>query len=158
MIRSLSFIISLIALAGLGCQTKPVFPAEPRITFVEIQPKVITQNTDSFFITFSFQDGDGDIGGTGKEGDKAIYMIDNRNKLYPTDPPLAYIETAPIDTSLTPNTKNPSIQGKIRVLHQPTFFRKPLAAKDKTTFTVYLYDRAGNKSNEIQTDTLTILP
>lgn len=152
-------LLSVFAVAALlSCQTKPVFPLEPSIEFVEITPKVIRQNVDTFYITFSFKDGDGDIGRTGKEGVNAIYMVDERMGLYPTDPPQVYVEAAPINVDLKPNTKNPSIQGKLTVMHSPTIVRKPFAQKDKTVFTVYIYDRAGNKSNEIKTDTLTILP
>lgn len=109
---------------------------------------------DEFKITIHFQDGDGDIG----------YLNDPLNNLWVvdtrTDVPDSLRSVGFSIPSLTPETKNPSIQGEIEIslLTPPSIkFFNPNSNETEVIFDVYLVDRKGNRSNTVQTDPVTIL-
>ena len=66
-------ILSLISLAGLfliaSCFNPPEYSDVPSIDFENVRTKVVPGPTtpDSLFVTISFRDGDGDLGGSGTE-------------------------------------------------------------------------------------------
>jgi hypothetical protein len=135
----------------LSCNSDPVFPVEPHIEFVDIQPAEVRQFRDSIVITLRFTDGDGDLGDDGS-GDKNLVVKDNRTQ-FPDSLTTIYY-TLP---NLSPNAKNPSIQGNIIITVAPTIIT-PGQSSDQTDFTIYLYDRADNKSNVVITDPISIIP
>jgi hypothetical protein len=148
LIRHTCFLLALLALSG--CETDPVFPLEPNISFVSITPSTATQFTaDEIKVTIHYEDGDGDLG----------YNGDPVNNLFLTDLRLAFagnpgrVNSFSFE-SLSPNTKNPSIQGDITItLTTPPY--EP--SEEALVFEIYLIDRAGNESNRITTDGITIL-
>jgi hypothetical protein len=129
-----------------------VFPNEPEIEFVSITPTQATQFTaDEIKLTFRYQDGDGDLG----------YENDPTKNLFIEDMRAAYANDSARFTSfafesLTPTTRKPSIQGEIAVLLTTPPFES--VAQEPLTYKVYIVDRAGNRSNEITTDPITINP
>jgi len=145
----------------LACtDNKPIFPLEPHIEFVSLSPNNI-KDRDSFDITIRFTDGDGDLGSHVDDSDNVImgdsmhnlYVYENRpnpDSLYPNPYPNRI-------NNLTPNTKNPSIQGTI-VIKLSYIERLDPDNNPSETFDydIWLYDRAGNKSNIITTSKLTI--
>lgn len=146
------FALSLLALLFIAsCDDTPVFPIEPRIEFVSITPEVGTQLTaDEIVLTFSYQDGDGDLG----------YEGDATNNLFVEDMRAAFagipgrISSYSFE-SLTPDTRKPSIQGNITITMLTPLYE---SSEEPAVFEVYIVDRAGHKSNVIQTDPITILP
>lgn len=148
-IRHSYLLLALLALAG--CETDPVFPDEPQIRFVSITPAVATAFTaDEIQVTIHYEDGDGDLGYTG----------DPVNNLFLTDLRAAFVGnsgrvSAFSFESLTPDTKNPSIQGDITItLTTPPYD----SAEEPLTLEIYLVDRAGHESNRITTTGITIQP
>ena len=78
-----------------------------------VQPRVVRSLQDSIIVTFRFQDGDGNIGVLSDTEPANVQLIDSRvntGELTPTQG--TNLIRLP---NLTPNTKNPSIQGEIRV-------------------------------------------
>lgn len=149
------FIIICLAPLLLKCNKGPVFPVEPALEYMDIQPRLVDKDAsyiDSVVISFRFHDGDGDIGNTQQDSSYQLFVRDNRPQ-YANVPGNPYPYLVP---DLTSNTRNPSIMGEMKITYvQPVL---PLGKNmDKTTFTVYLYDRAGHKSNEFTTDTITII-
>lgn len=147
----LLFLILVAGLSFTGCDTDPVFPIEPEISFTSITPATATQFTaDEVVITFHYQDGDGDLG----------YEVDPVSNLFITDLRAAFIGnpgrvTAYSFKSLTPDTKNPSIQGDITVkMTTPPY--EP--SEEPLVFEIYIVDRAGHESNRILTEAIRVNP
>jgi hypothetical protein len=161
MMRNTFFFLALLAFGFVACNDDPVFPAEPQIEFVDIQPRVVKSLRDSIVITIRFQDGDGDLGAL-TQGEENLFLIDNRfNQGLITEEQA----TNPFSVmNLTPDARNPSIQGTITVTI-------PLTAKitanpnETTKYQIKLYDRAGNLAtpldgdpdNVVFTDEITIV-
>lgn len=147
----------LMACTGLTCKTKQVFPPEPKIQFVFLEPSEIKALSGAFNIEIKYQDGDGDLG-TDNADEKNFFVIDNRNNL--PDSVRTFSYSLP---NLSSNARNPSIQGTIKVkvplaLSSSFFYPYPLPVKEVTDFSVYIVDRKGNKSNVLVTSKVTILP
>lgn len=149
LIRHSYLLLALLAFAG--CETDPVFPDEPQIRFVRITPDVATANTaDEIQLTIHYEDGDGDLGYVG-DPVASLFVIDTRAAFVGNTGRLKDFSFE----SLTPDTKNPSIQGDITI----TMITPPYdSAEEPLVFEVYLVDRAGHESNRITTTPITILP
>lgn len=156
-----SFVILLALLLTLSaCSDSPVFPVEPEISFVSISPTSVKQfdNDTLVEITIHYQDGDGDLGYEEGSGGVAenLFVTDLRDATPDTLRLLSY--SIP---SLTPETRKPSIQGEITISLPPlphSSFFVPGSTENDATFSIYLVDRAGNVSNVITTDPVTIIP
>ncbi|WP_420315652.1 hypothetical protein [Ekhidna sp.] len=75
MIRNL-IILCVVSVAVSGCFDKDIFPDSPKITFEEIK-FIDTELTDSLKLTFSFEDGNGDVGLEGGQDLFKPYQIYN---------------------------------------------------------------------------------
>ena len=145
-----------------ACQTPPDYPDEPVIEFVRMSKNTIEQGTgfqDTIRITFSFTDGDGDLGRTEDSQDLDIFLTDLRsnspaeNYRIPQVPPLGasngirgeitfnlfqtccvYPQGVPIPC--TPNAEN--------------------FPQDTVAYEIFIVDRAGNESNRIRTEDIFI--
>lgn len=148
----------LILITGLmACKGRQVFPPQPVIEFVSLTPGEVKALSGSFEIELKYKDGDGDLGSS-QSDEKNFFVIDNRTNLPDTARFFTY--TLP---DLSSRAKNPSIQGVIKVriplaLSSSFYYPFPLPEKEETDFTVYLVDRAGNKSNVIVTSKVSIIP
>ena len=151
--KYLGFIPFLSLLLLTGCDNSPVFELEPKIEFVDIQPREIVQNEGELTLTFHYQDGDGDLGDI--DTDTQNLFIKDMRPAFDTLGLLTY--SIP---NLTPDTKNPSIQGEIDVqIPAPflsAFISPPGPDEEDVIFTLWLYDRTGNMSNVIETAPVTI--
>lgn len=142
---------ALLLITLSSCNNDPVFSVVPQIEFVDIQPREVQQFVDSMIITLRFTDGDGDLGDQGVE--KNMIVIDQRTTLTPQQATIEY--TVP---NLTPEARNPSIQGLIYIQVAPTAITPGLNIdSEKTHFSIRLSDRAGHTSNEIITDEINII-
>jgi hypothetical protein len=152
MISRLFILLSaLLLIASSGCNNDPVFSVVPAIEFVDIQPREVKQFTDSMVVTIRFTDGDGDLGDQGVE--KNMIIVDQRSTLTPEQATLEY--TVP---NLTPDARNPSIQGLIYIEVAPTAITPGRnIPSEQTSFSIRLFDRAGHASNVVLTDEITIL-
>lgn len=146
--KHILYILPFILLAS--CNDEPPFSVEPFIKNAVVQPKVAKQFVDPIIISFRFQDGDGDVG----DGDDVLnnlYLKDNRSWLTPEQAIIAY--DLP---NLTPDTKNPAIQGTITIEVPPTAVR-PGLDEETTTFDIYIVDRSDNESNTLTTEPIKIV-
>ena len=153
--RNSGIFFSLCILLVLSaCSTGPVFDETPEISFVSISPGPVQQFQDEFVITIHFQDGDGDLGDDNEE----VRNLFVRHTIPGLDT-VAYDFKIP---NLTPDTKNPSIQGNIDItVSAPPLSSfipgNPPVTEEEAIFRVWLMDRAGNVSNEILTDPILIV-
>ena len=152
----LSTKISLIPLTTIflaGCIKDVEFPVEPLLEFKDFQ--IFSGNgtdIDSASFTFSFRDGDGDLG----DDDTVVVncFLDYYEKDGDTLKYFPQFQRTYRIPSLTPNSKDQNISGEISIMLKP--------APIYNTLTDSLYewkcsveDRAGNQSNQVSTGLLT---
>lgn len=141
-----------------SCITKPDFPLEPVIEFISMDDNQMVQNsfnTDSIRVTFSFTDGDGDLGDNDSLN---IFIRDNRDQ---------FIASKYRLPELPPEGAQRGIRGKITVTIYTTCCIFPdgtppcepslVYPTDTLRYEIYIRDRAGNVSNVIETDPIIVL-
>lgn len=132
-----------------GCDDSPVFPAEPKVEFIDIQPREVRHaSTDSVLVTIRFQDGDGDLGSLPGDPDPGnLILMDSRFSEGRIDDEEIAKNPFTIPT-LTPDAKNPSIQGEITV--KLSFLVSMIRDEDDSIrYQILLRDRAGNIATPI---------
>ncbi len=130
------------------CQKAPDFPVTPSIAFVSFNQTQIHPGKDSLKITFSFTDGDGDLGyeqGQNTTGDTTIHVTDVRiNK-----PDYTYVFEMPY---ITPKGSYKQISGKFTIdMIGACNCRPDHNFFDTVSYKIKIHDRAGHESNEITT-------
>jgi len=165
MISKVQFYLLVFAVVSLAaCATAPDFPIEPQIEYVGVSKLSMTQNslnTDSIFITISFTDGDGDIGGVSKESfTQNIFITDNR-----TGQNYDQFRIPDIPQQGATN----GISGEIIMRVYTTCCLFPEGANAQACdappdfptnvleLDIYMIDRAGNRSNTITTEPIILL-
>lgn len=152
-----------------GCVKPPTYPVEPQIEFVSVSSDYVYSGyTDT--ITISFTDGDGDIGiGTGgddscdicglKTGDSTclnlskfnVFLIDNRDNC------IATLASADVE----PKGKYDDISGEIVIITTIDSKKcfappQPGCPKDTVTYSILIKDKAGHRSNVVQTTPIIV--
>ena len=117
----------------------------PAITFESISPGTIKQFSDSVIVTIGYVDGNGDLGENGSDV-KNAFVTDSRNNL-------TYIFRV---KQLAPSDANIIIKGKLLIIVPQVALNNLIGTAETATFSVYVKDRAGNKSNVVSTSSITI--
>jgi hypothetical protein len=135
------------------CIRPPNYPIEPQIQFVGMTKTTMRQGfafEDSLHVTLTFTDGDGDLGGVSGKDSLNVYITDKRNNK-PVE------QTFRIPFVPEAGAKN-GISGEIKFLMYTTccLSLEPCKATpnhpiDTLVYELYIKDRAGHKSNAIQT-------
>jgi hypothetical protein len=137
---------TLAALSVLfaACKKEEVMPAAPEIAFVSMSTQSVHEFDERVTVRFSYTDGDGDLGQQDPDN-YTLWVKDAR--LQGTDgyhiPPLA------------PEDADVPIQGELEV-ELNALFLLGNSGQEETSYTMYVVDRAGNRSNEFTTGTITI--
>ena len=149
--RSITYLIIIIGL--FSCKKKetdgetPKGPISnvPSITLIDVSPKTVQEYKDSIVFVIQYLDGDGDLG-TEDADTKSLFLTDNRASLTESYhlPPLAIIGT------------EMAIQGNLNVVLNSTALLNSTGSSETTTYSIYLVDRAGNSSNTVTSETITI--
>ncbi len=117
----------------------------PRIALVKIEPTEVKQFTDSLKITFTYEDGDGDLGNDNADINSLEVQDERLTKAdYYHVPPMA-----PVDAKVR-------IKGKM-TMNLRNVFLLGTGNLETTSFTVRIKDRTGNWSNPIKTPEITII-
>lgn len=159
-VRYLCF--GLIVGSICACTNAPNFPIEPQIEFISLSKLSMVQNslnTDSIYISLSFTDGDGDIGGMTETQNQNIFLIDNRTG--------ESYDKFRIDDIPQQGATN-GISGEITLRLYTTCCVFPVDNIDvceapidyptnELTLDIYMIDRAGNMSNTITSDPIILL-
>lgn len=156
---------ALFCLAALlpCCVQPPDYPKEPVIEYIGLSKNSLRQGegyVDSLFVTFSFTDGDGDLGFPETEATPSVFIRDSRDSFSIPSLQLPYVE---------PQGAGNGISGEITVKLPTTcciyFFQGQKFACDEVPNTVpfdsfsyfiKIRDRAGNESNEIKTGVIQL--
>ena len=164
-------LVLLVGLVVLSCRKFEDFPDIPAITYDNFVVLMNTQTgiTERGVLVFSYTDGDGDLGLD--KGDTLppfnrkseyyynliIKYFEKQNGTFVEVPLLSWnSDSSNYDTLtfnsrfpiLTPESGNQAIKG---VFEDTLFIYNPLSDFDTIKFKAYIYDRALNKSNEIET-------
>lgn len=131
---------------AFGCKETTISTGNPvpRIVLIKIEPTTVKEFSDSLKITFSYEDGDGDLGFENADIN-SLEIHDERLQKpdYLYVPPLAPIgSSVNIKGTLTMKLKNVFLLGS--------------GSAETTRFTLRIKDRAGNNSNPITTPEITI--
>jgi len=116
----------------------------PVITYTSITPKMVKQFEENVVITINYKDGNGDLGHENPD-DLSIYVKDNRLKK----------EDYYHLHLLSPPSKSIAIQGALDI-HLKNTFLIGSGNSESTTYEIKIKDRAGNWSNSITTEPITI--
>ena len=136
--------IALLVFFFAGCKKDDVeFPIEPSIEFVSIQPGSIRQ-FEKVIVTIRYEDGDGDLG-ENKDGVKNCFVTDNRIGITYE----SRIQQLAPDNASIPITGNLNIDLGAQLLTDSV-------SQQSVTYTVYLVDRAGHRSNSVTTTAVVI--
>ena len=158
MCRFIIYIFFIIV--TVSCINAPDYPNEPFIEYIGISKATLDQNslnTDSLFLNFSFTDGDGDLGHNANDTARNIFIKDLRTGKFQDKFKSPFIPEEGIGNGIT---------GDIRLLlfttcclfpeNIPPCSAPPRFPLDTVIYEVSLRDRAGNLSNKILTEPITI--
>jgi hypothetical protein len=139
-------ICALIAIGFLGCKEEslPSVSEVPFISVESITPVTVKEFSDSIEILLTYEDGDGDIG----YKDADMYALTVKDSRLPLADPY-YVPP------LAPPGEEIHIKGILKVKLKNTFLLGA-GGNEVTFFELQLTDRAGNKSNKVTTETITI--
>ncbi len=140
-------IISIILLSViiLACKKDEiVFDTTPSVEFVSITPSSVTEFEDEVILTILYRDGDGDLGENDPEV-KNLFVTDSRND----------VQYSFRVQQLAPANADINIEGELAI-NLKTLSVVGSGSSESATFSVYIVDRAGNKSNTITTSAITV--
>ncbi len=144
------------------CVKPPDYPNEPVITFERLSKTTMFQSSfgqDSVVITFSFTDGDGDLGFK-DDAEESIFIVDGRDSFQKPSYRIPLIEQQGAGNG---------ISGEISIVVPTTccIYPPPLLLPcdtlnapqqlDTVFYLIKIKDRAGHFSNEIQTAPITLI-
>ncbi len=127
-----------------GCAKDEPISAVPEILFVSATPQSLTAYEDSLTVTISYRDGDGDLGENNTD-EHNLFMEDSRNGV-------VYGFRV---RQLAPDEANITIQGNLNIAVPNV----PIIGSGNTetfNYTVHVMDRAGNESNRVTTNVITV--
>ena len=143
-IVALVMIITGIALIP-ACKKDTGISPVPSITYDSISPNPAIKYRDSILIVISYIDGDGDLGIDSADV-KNLFVTDSRNNV---------VSQYRIP-QLAPTGANIAIQGNLDIVLPPQIFTNDNDSTETATYSIYVVDRAGHKSNTVNTKPLVI--
>ena len=138
-------LLGLLLLASCTKDEVPKLPTTPEIALISISSDTIVQYEDVLNLRIGYKDGNGDIGFENPE-EYALYVRDIRLENFDG----FYVGP------LAPPEANVPIQGELNI-EFPSLFLFGNGDEELTKFQIKLFDRAGNESNLLETDFVTIL-
>ena len=145
--------VALLVCAGLlvfsilmpSCKKEQPISDIPVITFDSISPNPAIKYQDTILIVISYKDGDGDLGIDSADV-KNLFVTDSRNNV---------VSQFRIP-QLVPTGSTIAIQGNLHVVLPPQLFTNDSDTTETATYSIYVVDRAGHKSNTVNTTPLKI--
>jgi len=143
----------------ISCTKPPDYPIEPVIEFANLSRTSMNQGTgleDSLIVTFSYTDGDGDLGSNSDSLE--VFCTDLRLPIIPITYKLPFVP---------PQGTGNGISGEISIQiptsccifpnnTPPPCNILPSYPRDTLVYEIFIKDRAGNESNKIITTDITL--
>ena len=141
-----TLILTLLLMCVIfSCKKDPEkFAKIPSLEFVKITPSVAAEFVDEVKITVVYRDKDGDIGENDPEV-KNLFVTDNRNDV-------EYSFRIP---ELTPEGSEIAVEGNFEI-NLKVLSMVGDQEEESAAFSVYILDRALNKSNSVTTEAITV--
>ncbi len=159
-----SWLVILTGLLITGCSTPPDYPNEPVIEYLRMNKNAIAQGNqnaqpDTLKITFGFTDGDGNLSSESDSMD--VFLTDSRDG-FQTTFKLPILPTQGVGNGISGEitVKIPNTPFQICCTYPngaPACLPNDQFPTDEFYFTIQLRDRAGNISNTVQTEPITVL-
>ncbi len=148
-------VFALFALGWYACVKPPDYPKEPVIGFKSLSKNSLRQSArdpnESLSITFSFTDGDGDLGF--QDTSTSLFITDGRTGFKKPAYSIPYVEQQGagngISGEITIRVPSECCIGNLNGF--PVACRDVRQAFDTFFYRIAIKDRAGNLSNEIRT-------
>jgi len=138
-------ILLLLLSASLACEKEDqALDEAPSIELISIEPLTVVQFQDSVIIKVSYQDGNGDLGGFPADSVN-LFVVDNRNGV-----PFEFRIQ-----ELVPGGAEVPIKGTINITLQNLFLTGS-GSQENVSFSIHAIDRAGNRSNVVNTPQVTV--
>ena len=145
-IKVVAFALLLVLIALIpSCKKDSGISPVPSITFDSISPNPAIKYQDSILIVISYVDGDGDLGIDSADV-KNLFITDSRNGV---------VSQFRIP-QLAPTGANIAIEGNLDIVLPPQLFTNDNDTTETATYSIYVVDRAGHKSNTVTTKPLVI--
>jgi hypothetical protein len=141
----------LFLVAGIlwttGCQKDddPFANKVPQIELLSLTPQMVVEFNDSLVFNIKYRDNDGDLG-ENNPSVKNLFITDNR---------IGIVYDYRIQ-QLAPTGSAIAIEGTLQVVLNSVARTDTSLAQESATFSVYVKDRAGNKSNVVTSGVITI--
>ena len=138
-------IIYLFAIVLLfSCEKEQVISDTPIIEFKNISPTTVQEYSDDISITISYSDGNGDLGENNPDIHN-LFVEDNRNGI-------VYQFRIP---HLAPDNNSIAIEGDFNITINGSGITNE-SSSQQVNYSIYVTDRAENKSNTITTSFIRI--
>ena len=134
------FVIVLL----FSCEKEQVISDTPIIEFKSISPTTVQEYSDDIIITISYSDGNGDLGENNPDIHN-LFVQDNRNGI-------VYQFRIP---HLAPDNNSIAIEGDFNITINGSGITNE-SSSQQVNYSIYVTDRAENKSNTITTSFITI--
>lgn len=118
----------------------------PAIEFISVIPTAAIQYQDSLSFTIKYEDGDGDLG-SNDPNIRNLFLTDSRNNV-------TYEFRV---KQLTPSNTAIAISGNLTVVLDNVGLISG-STPETATFEIYMTDNAGNRSNTLSSNLVTINP
>jgi len=162
-------LFSLASIALFSCVDPPNYPDEPVIEFLSLNKSTVLQSgldDDTLAITFSFTDGDGDLSFSDLSNEQDIFVRESRAPDLVTGLQIPEIPAQGTNNGISGEitfflVNNPTSEFCCSTDEYPLAtpcnpFSYPVGATTTVHYTIQIMDKAGNLSNEIRTDDITI--
>lgn len=136
---------ALICIIQTGCKKDEPLGNTPVIELKSVSPGTVQAFSDTLIFTIFYKDGNGDLG----ENNADVYnlfLTDNRNSITYK---YRIQQLAPTDSDI-------AIQGNLAVKLGSVPILNSANATENVTYSIYVTDREGNKSNTVTSDNITI--
>jgi hypothetical protein len=164
-VKNRILLLFTLVIVWQGCKKADSLPLAPFITFTEFRQYQYPNGIDSLGVmVLTFADGDGDIGYNpvdtlppyDKKGNYyynfVIKYLERQNGIL-KEVKLPFTNNSRIPY-LTPEGKEKKLTG---IIAMNLFINNPLSKFDTIRFEAFIYDRALNKSNVVQTNDIIVL-
>ena len=129
-----------------SCKKDEPMSVVPTLELISATPTTVHEFTDSIKFVIKYTDADGDLG----ENNSSIHNLFVKDSRISTEYGFRVEQLAPTNSTI-------AIEGTLNVMLPPTGITNG-SSSQTATFSIYMYDRAGNKSNTVTSPSLTIVP